>query len=96
MILARINQKIKKLKAKSKPSFTRHLLSYPDVLAYLGTLYRKYAIVPLEKGGNNFTFICKNFYIPKVFSEMTKYNKIHSNSTFSKTNFSKDDIIKKS
>ena len=35
------------------------------------------------------------FYISKILSEVGQYNKIKSNSTYSKTNFYKDDLIKK-
>ena len=48
----------------------------------------------IDKASNNFAFICKKFFIPKIISEVGEYNIIQSNSTYSKVNFSKNDIIK--
>ena len=42
MIFEKINLKIEKLKIKIKPSFTKPILSDPDVLTYLETLHQKY------------------------------------------------------
>ena len=49
MILEKINLEIEKLKTKIKPSFTKTLLSDPNVLVYLETLHRKYVIISREK-----------------------------------------------
>ena len=94
MILEKINLKIEKIKTKIKPSFTQPILCDPHILGYLAALHRKYAIVPIDKASNNFAFICKKFYISKILSEVGEYNNMQSNSTYSKTNFSKYDIIK--
>ena len=91
MILEKINLKIEKLKTKIRQSFTKPILFDPDVLAYLGTLHRKYVIVLIDKVSNNFAFICKKFYISKILPEVGEY--IQSNSVYSKANFSKDDIV---
>ena len=93
MILEKINLKIEKLKAKIKPSFTKPVLSDPDVLAYLATLHWNYVIVLIDKASNNFVFICKKFYISKILSEVGEYNNIQTSTTYSKTNCSKDDTI---
>ena len=79
MILEKINLKIEKLKTKIKPSFTKPILSDPDVLTYSATLHRKYFFVPIGKASNN--FICKNFYISKILSEVGEYNNIKNNPT---------------
>ena len=94
MILKKSNLKIERLKTKIQSCFTKPILSDSDVLAYLSTLHRKYVIVPIDKASNNFAFICKKFYISTNLSELRKYNNIQSNSTYSKGNFSKDDIFK--
>ena len=94
VILEKINLKIEKLKTKIKRSFTNHILSDPGVLAYIGTLHRKYVIVLIDKASNIFGFICKKFYISKIFSEVGEYNSILYNPTYSKANLSKDHIIK--
>ena len=70
------------------------MLSDPDFLAYLATLHRKYVVVLIYKAGNNFAFICKKFYISKILYEVEEYYNIPFNSTYSKTNFSKDYIFK--
>ena len=70
MILEKINLKIEKLKATIKPSFTNpiHFLTI-RVLAYLGTIQRKYPIVAIDKISNNFVFIYKNVYISNILPE---------------------------
>ena len=92
--MEKINLEIEKLKTKIKPSFTKPILSDLNVLAYLAILHPKYVILPIGKAGNNFAFICKKFNISKILSEVEKYKNIQSNSTYSETNSSKDDIIK--
>ena len=57
MILEKINLKIGNLRTKTKPFFTKATFSHTDVLAYLETLHRRYAIVPIDKASNNFAFI---------------------------------------
>ena len=95
MILEKINpKKIEKLKTKIKLSFTKPILSNPDVPAYLAKVHRKYVTVPIGKASNNFAFICKRFCVSKILSVVGEYNNIQSNSTYPKSNFSKDDIIK--
>ena len=77
MILEKLNLKIEKLKTKIKPSVTKSILSDPDVLAYLARLHEKYVIIPVDQASNDWTdFICKKFYISKIFSEVDEYNKI--------------------
>ena len=73
MILEKIYLKNRNTKKKIKPSFTKPILSDPDVLPYLGTLHLKCVIVPIDKGSNNFAFICKKFYISKILSEVGEY-----------------------
>ena len=82
------------MKTKIKASFTKPVLSDPDVLAYLETRHQNYVIVPIDKARDGFAFIGKKFYISKNFSEAGDYNNIQSNFTNSKANFSRDDIIK--
>ena len=65
IILGKINLKIQKLKTKIKPSFTKPILSDPNVVAYLGTLYRKYVMVRIDKANIKFAIICKTFIFLK-------------------------------
>ena len=49
LIEEKINLKIVKIKTKIIPSFTKPILSDPDVPAYLITPHQKYVTVPIEK-----------------------------------------------
>ena len=80
-------KKIQKLKTKMKQSFTKPILSDPEVLAYLVTLHQKYVIIPTAKASNNFGFICKKIYISKILYKVGEYNNIQSNFNYSKRNF---------
>ena len=66
MILEKINRTTEKL----KPSFTKSILSNPDVLAYSGTLHWKYGIIPIDKASDNFALIHKKFYISRFFLKL--------------------------
>ena len=94
MILEKINLEFNKFKTKIKISFRKPIFSGPDVLPYLAILHRQCVIDPMDKAGNDFTFVCKEFYLPKTIAQFGEYNNMQSSFTYSKTNFSKDDIIK--
>lgn len=49
---------------------------------------------PMNKAGNYFAFVSKKFYLPKTISQFGEYNNMQSNFTYSKTRFSKHDVIK--
>lgn len=80
--------------SKIKISFRKPIFSGPDVLPYLAMLHRQRVIDPMDKAGNDFTFVSKEFYLPKTIAQFGEYNNMQSSFTYSKTSFSKDDIIK--
>ena len=93
IISEKINLEKEKFKRRIKPSFTKPTLFDTAVLAYLEILYWKYVIVLIDKASNNFKFISKKFCISKILSGVGEYNNILYNSSYSKSNFSEDDII---
>ena len=62
MIFEKINLKTGKLKTKINPSFTKPIVSDPDVLAYLAKLHQKYVIVLIEKPKSKCVHLQKVLY----------------------------------
>ena len=70
-IVSKVEDKIAFLKNKLTPQNTKPVLKDPDVKSYLESLHKKYVIVTIDKAANNFAFICKQFYINKLLSEVS-------------------------
>ena len=70
---------------------TNPILSQPDVQEYLRELKEKYVIVTIDKAANNFAFICKKFYVAKIFQEVGIPD--NNNNTYAKAERSLADII---
>ena len=82
-IMSNVIQKIAYLKTKTLPSPTKSTLNDPDVMAYLEELRRHFVIVPIDKAANNFSFICKKYYVSRILQEVglngspsTTYNNV--------------------
>jgi len=87
-VIEGVKSKIELLKQKITPQKTNPVLQDPDVLQYLEHLHKKFVIVPIDKAANNFAFICKQFYISKLLSEVS-----NSSSTYSHVTHSQNDLI---
>ena len=60
---------------KERPSFRFHsksekILDDNDVKSYLSELHEKFVITPTDKAGNNFSVVCKKFYIQCLLKEL--------------------------
>ena len=42
----------------------------PVVIEYLKQLQDRFVIVPIDKAANNFSFICKKYYVSKLLEEV--------------------------
>ena len=89
-----MKEQITELKQKIKPKQTKLELSNPDVKKHLEELHRKSLNVTIDKGSNNFAFICRKYYIFKLLAEVSPNKNRNSTSTYSKTQNSKEEIIK--
>ena len=52
------------------PEQTKPILNDPIVLEYLKQLQDRFVIVPIDKAANNFSFICKKYYVSKLLEEV--------------------------
>ena len=74
---------------KSNP--VKPVLGDPEVIEYLQQLHRHFVIVPIDKAANNFSFICKKYYISKILHEVGLSGT--PNPTYTLTTTSKTEII---
>ena len=70
MLLTMVKETIKKLKQKIQPKQVKPMLCDPDVKSYLEALHKRFVVVTIDKAANNFTFICKKYYISKLLAEV--------------------------
>ena len=51
---------------------TRHesIFSDPDVVTELSSLHENFVIVPADKASNNYTFVCKRYYVDILIEEL--------------------------
>ena len=52
------------------PEQTKPILNDPIVIEYLKQLQDRFVIVPIDKAANNFSFICKKYYVSKLLEEV--------------------------
>ena len=50
-------------------------MSDPDAKKNLEELHRKFVIVTIHKASNNFAFICRKYYIPKLTAKVIHNHK---------------------
>ena len=67
--------KLKIRAIKKRPSVRFHsksekILDDDDVKPYLSELHEKFVITPTDKAGNNFSVVCKKFYIQCLLKEL--------------------------
>ena len=76
---------LNKFKQKVKPKPTIPVLIYSDVKMHLEKLHWKFVIVTIDKASDNFGFICRKYYIFKLFAEVTLNRNKNYTSTDSQT-----------
>ena len=69
--LARIQEKIIKLKQKVKPKGAKSVLNNPEFKIYLEQLHCQLFIAAIDKASNNFACICKKYYMTKLLHEFS-------------------------
>ena len=81
-----LSQKIIDLRHSIHISHATPFLSDPAVIRDLKKLQDKYVIVPVDKAANNFSFICKKFYLITLVKELGFPNDSTTTYTLNKSN----------
>ena len=70
---------------------TRHESSFsdPDVVTELSRLHENFVIVPADKACNNYTVVCKRYYVDILIEELG----LHLLRTYNLTDFSASDVL---
>ncbi|MCU7801424.1 MAG: hypothetical protein KZQ70_15165, partial [gamma proteobacterium symbiont of Lucinoma myriamae] len=87
LVKARISRLQKTMSTKTKSVF-----SDPDVVSELSTIHDSYVVVPADKASNNIVFVCKAHYC-NCLKEELGINSTQGNPTYTRTSFSKDEIL---
>ena len=86
-----IQSRIRKLKGTMKTRYPS-ILSDPEVMLELNRLHDHYVLVPADKASNNIVFICKAHYYNCLLEELG-FNTNSGNPTYTRSSFSKDEIL---
>ena len=73
---------------------TRHetILIDPDVVTELSRLHENFVIVPADKASNNYTFVCKRYYVDILIEELGLHL-LPGNPTYNLTIFSASEVL---
>ena len=73
---------------------TRHesIFSDPDVVTELSRLHENFVIVPADKASNNYTFVCKRYYVDILIEELGLHL-LPGNPTYNLTGFSASEVL---
>ena len=73
---------------------TRHesIFSDPDVVTQLSRLHENFVIVPADKASNNYTFVCKRYYVDILIEELGLHL-LPGNPTYNLTDFSASEVL---
>ena len=73
---------------------TRHesIFSDPDVVTELSRLHENFVIVPADKASNNYTFVCKRYYVDILIEELGLHL-LPGNPTYNLTDFSASGVL---
>ena len=72
---------------------TRHesIFSDPEVVRELSRPYENFVIVPADKASNNYTFVCKSYYVGILIAELV--NSLPGNPTYNLTDISASEVL---
>ena len=62
------------------------IFSDPDVVTELSRLHENFVIVPADKASNNYTFVCKRYYVDILIEELGLHL-LTGNPTYNLTHF---------
>ena len=86
-----LKRRIRRLKQSIN---TRHesIFSDPDVVTELSRLHENFVIVPADKASNNYTFVCKRYYVDILIEELGLHL-LPGNPTYNLTDFSTSEVL---
>ena len=90
-VMSKVDERIKLLKTKIKPTQTNPVLKQTDVISYLDQLKKEFVFVPIDKAASNVAIICKRYYLQVILKEIRILG--DGNKTYCKANREKDEII---
>ena len=64
----------------------------PDVVTELSRLHENFVIVPADKASNNYTFVCKRYYVDILIEELGLHF-LPGNPTYNLTDFSASEVL---
>ena len=64
----------------------------PDVATELSRLHKNFVIVPADKASNNYTFVCKRYYVDILIEELG-LQLLPGNPTYNLTDFSASEVL---
>ena len=94
-LLFEVKSKIKSLR-KHRFRQRRNTLDDNDVKSYLADFHSKFVITPTDKACNNFSIICKKFYVACLLKELCilENNKNVNSSTYNRVEKDMKDVVK--
>ena len=86
-----LRRRIRRLKRSVS---TRHesIFCDPEVVRELSRLHENFVIVPADKASNNYTFVCRKYYVSILIEELG-LNSLPGNSTYNLTDFSASEVL---
>ena len=86
-----LKRRIRRLKSSVN---TRHesIFRDPEVVRELSRLHENFVIVPADKDSNNYTFVCKKYYVNILIEELG-LNSLPGNPTYNLTYFSASEVL---
>ena len=86
-----LKRRIRRLKRSVN---TRHesIFCDPDVVRELSRLHENFVIVPADKASNNYTFVCRKYYVSILIEELG-LNSLPGNPTYNLTDFSASKVL---
>ena len=71
---------------------TSPFFSDPDVVTELSRLHENFVIVPADKASNNYTFVCKRYYVDILIEDLGLHL-LPGNPTYNLTDFSASEVL---
>ena len=86
-----LKRRIRRLKRSVN---TRHesIFCDPEVVRELSRLHENFVIVPADKASNNYTFVCKKYYVSILIEELG-LNSLPGNPIYNLTDFSASEVL---
>ena len=86
-----LKRRIRRLK-RSVNNRHESIFCDPEVVRELSRLHENFVIVPADKASNNYTFVCKKYYV-SILIEKLGLNSLPGNPTYNLTNFSASEVL---